>query len=88
MNEFVQARLRYEKRQDRFQRRKPMEDTQLVATDPHQMAQAQHAMVEFCDAKLATLESEIVQAHGIIEALRKADPAPDLRHSHREGVAA
>jgi hypothetical protein len=29
-----------------------MEDTQLVATNPHQMAQAQHSMVEFCEHKL------------------------------------
>lgn len=50
-----------------------MEDTQLVATDPHQMAQAQHSMVEFCDAKLSSLQSELAQAHGIIEALRKAN---------------
>lgn len=50
-----------------------MEDTQLVATDPHQMAQAQHSMVEFCDAKLASLQAELNQAHGIIDALRKAN---------------
>lgn len=49
-----------------------MEDTQLVATDPHQMAQAQSYMVEFCDAKLGSLQKELAQAHGIIDALRKA----------------
>lgn len=50
-----------------------MEDTQLVATDPHQMAQAQTSMVEFCDHKLASLQGELVSAHGIIEALRTAN---------------
>jgi hypothetical protein len=48
-------------------------DTQLVATDPHQMAQAQYSMMEFCDAKIASLQTELVQAHGIIEALRTAN---------------
>lgn len=50
-----------------------MEDTQLVATDPHQMAQAQSFMVTFCDGKLAELQSELAQAHGIIGALRTAN---------------
>lgn len=50
-----------------------MENTQLVATDPHQMAQAQHSMIEFCDHKLASIEREMTQAHGIVDALRKAN---------------
>lgn len=50
-----------------------IEDTHLVATDPHQMAEAQHSMVAFCDAKLASLSGEMTSAHGIIDALRKAN---------------
>jgi hypothetical protein len=78
MNEFEAARLRYERKHGSIPpviktRRLIVEDTQLVATDPHQMAQAQHSMVEFCDAKLAGLQTELASAHGIIEALRKAN---------------
>lgn len=46
-------------------------ENHLVALDPHQMAGAQTSLIEWCDKKLAALESETIQAHGIVEALRK-----------------
>lgn len=46
-------------------------ENHLVALDPHQMAGAQNTMIEWCDNKLNGLQSELVQAHGIVEALRK-----------------
>jgi hypothetical protein len=46
-------------------------DTQLIALDPHQMAQAQNWLIEWCDGKLKLLDGEMIQAHGIIDALRK-----------------
>lgn len=48
-------------------------ENQLVALDPHQMAQAQHWMIDWCDKKLDALNGELVSAHGIIEALRKGN---------------
>jgi len=47
-------------------------DSQLVALNPHEMSQAQISLIAWCANKLAELESETTQAHGIVEAFRKA----------------
>ena len=46
-------------------------DAQLVALDPHQMSQAQGGLIEWCGKKLDACKSELIQAHGIVDALRK-----------------
>ena len=53
--------------------RKTIMENQLVALDPHQMAEAQHWLIDWCDKKLGTLDGELVSAHGIIDALRKGN---------------
>lgn len=51
--------------------RKTVMENQLVALDPHQMAQAQHWLIEWCDRKLSDLEGERDRAHNIVSALRE-----------------
>lgn len=48
-------------------------DTQLIALDPHGLAAAQTTLIEWCDGKLSAIQTEITQAHGIAQALRKAN---------------
>lgn len=45
-------------------------ENQLIALNPHQMAEAQHGLIDWCDKKMRGLQSELTQAYGIVEALR------------------
>lgn len=47
-------------------------ENQLVALDPHGLADAQTWLIDWCDKKLDGLEREMAQAQGIVTALRKA----------------
>lgn len=48
-------------------------ENQLVALDPHQMAGAQTSLIEWCNGKIGSLKSEMIQAQGILTALRSAN---------------
>ena len=47
-------------------------DTQLIALGPHQLADAQTKLIAWCENKMDDLRSELVTAHGVVEALRTA----------------
>lgn len=48
------------------------ESTTLVATNPAEMATAQHGLIDWCDEKLKECQSDLTCAQGIVAALRKA----------------